>query len=121
MSQPAATAASARATMSPAAMRARHAQVVGEDEPVELQASAQDVLQPDPRKAGGDVVDRRIDHVRGHHGLEPFLRQHREGNEVVGKQRVERAFVHREVDVRIRGDETVSGKVLAHARRSRRR
>ena len=61
----------------------------------------------------GDAVHGRIDHVRGHDGLQALLRQHREGNEVVGEQRVQRALVHRQVDVRIRGDEAVPGKVLA--------
>ena len=47
MSQPAASAASARATMSPAVVRAGHAEVVGEDEAVEAEPPAQDLLQPD--------------------------------------------------------------------------
>ena len=74
MSQPAPIAASARATMSPAAMRAGHAEVVGEDQAVEAaagRAGCRAARCASSRPAR--VVHGRVDDVRRHHRLEPRL------------------------------------------------
>ena len=47
--------------------RPRHPEIIGEDEPVEAQPPAQDLLQPDAREARGQRIHRGIDHVRRHH------------------------------------------------------
>ncbi len=98
------------------AQSTRHAEIVGKDHAVEAQAAAQDVLQPVARIAGRLRVDLRIDDVRRHHALEALPAQHREGDEIVGKDLGEAARVHRQVGVRVGGHVAVAGKVLAHGR-----
>ena len=94
-------------------MRAGHPEIVGEHEAVEAEPLAQDVLQPDPRIAGRHRIHRRIDHVRGHDRLESLAHQRRERDQVVGGELGERSLVDRDVDMRIRGDEAMPGKMLA--------
>ena len=103
------------------ALRAGHAEVVGEDEAVEAEAAAQDLLQPAARIARRRRVDRRIDDVRRHDRLEPVLHQRAERHEIVRHDLGKRALVDRQVGVRIGRDVAVPGKVLADRRHARRR
>ena len=118
MSQPASTAASARATMSPAACAPAISRSSEKTRPSKPSRPRRMSLQPDAREAGRARVDRRIDDVRRHDRLEALLRsapRTARGRRAQRSRRAARSSTG-SVDVRIGGDEAVPGKMLADGR-----
>src|SRR5207249_664063 len=77
-----------------------HRQVVAEDDSLEAELSAQNVLQPVARITGGIGIDLRIDDMRGHHRRQSRLDHRFVRRDVLLQDFLERALVARHGDVR---------------------